>query len=253
LDYRARGPHTVAIATEPFATSCETEVTTFVPEDRSGTMLVVLAHGFARNKEQMAGWAEHIASWGLPVVTPDLCGVLAVDHEQNALDLAAVAAHYGQGRVAYAGHSAGGLAALLAAANEMDTVAVLGLDLTDAFDLGLAAAPGVVAPVGALTGEPEFCNAWGNGLLAVDAAPSATSLHLVGADHCDFENPSDVLCDLACANGTVADDVVIDLVAGLGTAWLLGASGETPEALAWWTPGDPHLDALVDDRLVDIP
>lgn len=254
LDYSEVGPHVVSVRTEDFETSCRTQVSIYVPEARDPAALVVLAHGFARSKEQMAGWATHIASWGLPVVTPDLCGLLSVDHEQNAIDLVAVASAFAEGgAVLYAGHSAGGLAALLAVADDPAAVGVLGLDLTDAEDLGLSAAPTVPVPVGHLYGEPELCNAFGSGVVAVDAAPQTQSLHLLGADHCDFENPSDALCDIACANGTVGTDVVTDLVAGLGTAWLVGLSGDAPEALAWWTPGDPHLEALVADGLVAIP
>lgn len=250
-DYSVSGPIAVSSAIESLETSCGTEVTAFVPAEPIPNTLVVLTHGFARSKEQMAGWAEHMASWGLTTVTPDLCGFIAIDHEQNAADIELVADTYGAGAdVAYVGHSAGGLASLLAAASDRSTLTVLGLDLTDTALLGVNAASDVSVPVASLFGEPDLCNAFGSGVAAVAMAPTSTALRLNGSDHCDFENPSDGLCDLACANGTADDVVTTTLIAGLSTSWLMAMSGADPDAFAWWTAGDPHFDALVADGLV---
>ena len=65
----------------------------------------------------------------------------------------------GGGKVIYAGHSAGGLSAVLAAKAATSSLAVLGLDLTDADGLALAAANDVTVPALGLIGEPSSCNA----------------------------------------------------------------------------------------------
>jgi dienelactone hydrolase len=43
----------------------------YQPAHRRTDVLVVVGHGFLRNKERVAGLARHIASWGLEVTTLD--------------------------------------------------------------------------------------------------------------------------------------------------------------------------------------
>mgnify|MGYP001195338108 CR=1 FL=1 len=96
--------------------------------------VVVLGHGFARGPDTMYGWADHLASWGVVVLLPTLCHYnvfTGVDHEMNGKNMVELAEHYTQEPVVYAGHSAGGLAAIIAASIDETALGVLGLDATD--------------------------------------------------------------------------------------------------------------------------
>ena len=82
------------------------------------------------------GWpdlARHIATWGLDVATLDFrhSRLWAGHHDQNAADMVALVRHLNAKRVIYAGFSAGGLSALLAAASDPASIGYLGLDTVD--------------------------------------------------------------------------------------------------------------------------
>lgn len=248
-DYRLRGPYAVRERDGSTETSCRMAWTRFEPDGFEPTALVVLAHGWVRTREQARDRAEHWASWGLAVVTPDLChaSLVDVDHAQNGRDLVALAADVSGGLpVLYAGHSAGGLASLLAAADDPGAVAQLGLDLVDADGLGLDAAPALAVPAGGLVAEPSDCNLANNAKGVYRDAPDAMVLQVIGSDHCDYESPTDWGCETFCAGGAGDDAVVGDAITGLSTAFLLWRSGMAPGAAGWWTPGDPWHQALVD-------
>lgn len=251
-DYSLPGPYSVARVEGATDTSCDMEWTAFAPEGVEPTALVILSHGWARSRSQTAGWGAHFASWGLAVVTPDLChaSLLDVDHEQNAADLLVLATEAEGLPVLYAGHSAGGLASLLAAAQDPAALGVLGLDLVDSDDLGLDAAPKVLIPVAGLIGEAGPCNAENNADPAFRAAPGADTLRVLGAGHCDFESPTDWGCETFCDGGAAPDSVVGPAITGLSTAWLLWRSGAEPAAAEWWTPGESWYDDLSDAGVI---
>jgi hypothetical protein len=247
-DYSRPGPYPVESEGGRFAASCSMAYTTFLPVGREPTTLVVLSHGFLRAKEQMAGTAEHLASWGLAVATPDLChlDLLDVDYEQNAHDLADLGAELGHGApVVQAGHSAGGLSSFLAAGIDPLCVGHVGLDLADFDGLGALAAPALPVPAWALLAEPEFCNNGGDAAGVYAAAPDARGVRVDGADHCDFESPTDWTCEVACADGAGDDEVVADAIVGLVTAAALALSGDDPRGAQYWTPGEDAHDGLV--------
>lgn len=221
---------------------------------------VVLAHGFARAPDQMIGWARHFASWGLDVYVPDRCSPF--DHEENGRDLAAFVDRHLRGRaVVYAGHSAGGLTALLAAAQDPDALGVLGLDLVDNGDLGRTAAAGFGAPVRNLVAVPYLCNSDGNGLAAVAAAPDGQSLRVTDANHCDFEKPTDGTCTLTCGDGSVGwgfqpsfgDVRQREVIAGVATGFLMAVTGLDPEGTWYWTPGQAPYDTLLSEGVLQVP
>ncbi len=136
------------------------------PGGGSGGPLVVLAHGFLRDLGTMRGWAAHFASReGAPVV--------------------------------YAGFSAGGLAALLAAAEDPGAVAYLGLDAVDSGGLA-AGATRLALPALFLMAEPGACNADGNMRATAAAIASSRTVRIPNATHCDFEDPFDPLCTRLC-------------------------------------------------------
>ncbi len=164
---------------------------------------VVLAHGFLRDKEHMDGLARALAESGIPTVALDLCNMKPWDgaHRRNAEDMRAVARRLAGPAPVYAGFSAGGLAALLAARADPAARGVLTLDLVDLDGLGEQAARGYKGPIIGLVGEASGCNAGNNGLPVFAAAPQAELVRVEGATHCDFESPSDGLCRLACEPG----------------------------------------------------
>lgn len=234
------GPYAVRTTVVSVALSCTTDVSLDLPDGVAPVGLVVLAHGFARDRSHQAELGARLASWGLGVARPDLChgGPIGVDHPLNGADLVALASLYrGTDPVWYVGHSAGGLAAWLAAAEDPTAAGHLGLDTVDTSNLGASAA--VTVPAAALLGEPEACNSRGNAVAMYDGA--ATLLRLPGADHCDFEGPTDALCTAFCANG--ASTTAEADARAMATAWLLWQSGIAPEAEGWWE--GPGFDALV--------
>lgn len=237
-DFMAYGPTQVTTVVGTLDTEdCTLAYTLYEPQGAEGAPLVVLGHGFARGQATMAGIADHIASFGLRVVTPQFCflSVTTVDHPKNGRDAAALAASLADGGpVALAGYSAGGLAAVLGAAQSPETVAVLGLDPVD--NEGQGAAVTVDVPMLALFGAPSACNAESNGVAMVDGAAS-WGVRVVGASHCDFEDPTNALCTGLCGETTGVLDAVKAIAAGFA-AWQLGVddSGErwaSPEGSAW--------------------
>lgn len=190
-------------------TGCRLAYTLYRPQHGADAPLVVLGHGFLRARARMAGLAEAIAAAGLPVATLDYCNMRpwAGRHQQNGLDMIALARHLGAERVLYAGFSAGGLAAVIAGRNDPRALGVVTLDLVEAGGLGARAAAALAVPLIGLAGEPTNCNAGGNGRRVFAAAGGSARLErLPGAGHCDFEAPTDALCELLCDDPAARPD-----------------------------------------------
>ena len=165
---------------------------------------VILAHGFLRSRATMAGHAAALAGQGVLAIAPDLPSL--TDSRDNATALVELVAKVRAGvfgapvdRVVLVGFSAGGLAALLAAA----TPGVVGYVGLDAFDrpggVGLAAARALRTPAVLLRGPRAFCNAYGIALPWSGALRGLAEERLFdGASHCDFEAPTDRWCTLLC-------------------------------------------------------
>jgi hypothetical protein len=257
-DFRQHGPHAVQTETGQAAlpTGCSMAHTRFVPEGIAPGGTVILAHGFQGNRASMVGWAEHLASWGLEVFTPDLCHatIFDSDHAQNGADLVALREHLRLREVVYAGYSAGGLAALVATADDRAALAVLGLDMVDNDGLGAAAAPGIVVPAHDIAAEPAMCNSSGNGIAAFEAAPSGRVLRVTEADHCDFQSPGDALCGLCSAANPTYDTATIQAtIIGLSTAFALWQTQIDDSGSQWWSPGEPWFEQLAADGIVTVP
>jgi pimeloyl-ACP methyl ester carboxylesterase len=250
-DFSQDGPHNVTSFTgeTKVEADCTLEWTGYTAEGVDSPVLVVLTHGFARGKAQMDGWAKIWASWGLDVVAPQMCHLSAWDtqHEQNGHDLVDLAEDLNQDRpVIYVGHSAGGLASTLAAEEDMNAIGVLGLDPVDADNLGRTAAPKLSVPMGALMGISGQCNSDQNGTKIANLAAQGSALAIVEADHCDFENPTDWLCEVACDNQAAKQSAeeIMRTIQVLSTAWLTSQAGIYPTASRWWDEDD-LLDTLI--------
>lgn len=247
-DLRERGPHRVE--TTPGSVpidGCTMTYDVFAPVGVADAPTVVLAHGFQGNRGSMAGWADHWASWGLRVVTPDLCHATIIDpdHAQNGVDLVALVEHLDAGPVALAGYSAGGLAAVLAASMLPDTTTLLGLDMVDNGGLGADVAAAVTAPTHGITAETAMCNSSSNGVPVFAAIGGSTTVRVIEADHCDFQNPGDMFCGLcAAANETHTPEAIRAAILGLSTSALLWRLDVEATGAQWWTPGGPYYDEL---------
>jgi pimeloyl-ACP methyl ester carboxylesterase len=219
--------------------------------------VVVLAHGFQGNRASMAGWAEHWASWGVRVVTPNLCHatILDTDHAQNGADLRGLVAALSLPSPIYAGYSAGGLAAVVATADDPQAVALLGLDMVDNASLGAGAAASVAVPAFVVVGEPSQCNTTNNGLAVFAAMPNGRALRVTEADHCDFQDPADFLCGITCSgsNNQWSDAEIQAAVRGLSTAVVLWQAGLEPTGAQWWTPGEHYYDLLAGLGIIEAP
>jgi pimeloyl-ACP methyl ester carboxylesterase len=209
-----RGPH-----------GCLTTYEVYEPSQIATKTMVFVSHGFMADLSSTRGWAEHWASFGVPVTIMTTCNSTWWNgrHQRNADDIRALAESLHDGSVIYAGHSSGGLAALLATAADPKAVAYLGLDAVDTGGLGVSAAPDVGVPACFIFGEPSSCNARGNFGNVYPLVAESRALKIVNATHCHFENPVRDVCGRIC--GTVepieASDRIAATVRAAATAWIL--------------------------------
>jgi pimeloyl-ACP methyl ester carboxylesterase len=137
------------------------------------------------------------------------------------------------GKVAFVGHSAGGLVSLLAAA-EAGADAYVGLDAVDASGLGEAADGAVTAPALFLNGDPSLCNASGNNS-AWTTGGDAWRVAVTDAGHCDFESDTDWICTAGCGSEDTGRQALIETytvawlvhhLLGGADAWVEGSEAE---------------------------
>jgi len=169
--------------------------------------LVVVAHGFTRNRFFMAGWGADLAARGMVVAV--LTQPYLAKHQRNAQAIADLAelgreggwpvAARGNGKVALVGYSMGGLTTLLAATTIAKPIdAWVGLDPVDFEGRGAVAAAQVQAPGLALLAEPSPLNRMGNAhAMLKPYGGELQVLKVLGASHLDAEYPVDCLALLA--------------------------------------------------------
>jgi pimeloyl-ACP methyl ester carboxylesterase len=216
-------------------TGCEIDTLLYTPERPRTDALVVLGHGFLRSQGRMADLAQALAAAGVPTVTLDFCNSRPWDgrHVQNGRDMRRVADRLGARRVVYAGFSAGGLSALVAAWDDPRAVGVLALDLVDDRGLGEGLARTLRVPLLGLQGEPAPCNAQANGLKVFAASPRGQVLAVADAIHCDFESPTDWLCESICGGPDTGSEGRRREVIARSVALTLGLLGlEAPTTVA---------------------
>ncbi|WP_200389146.1 alpha/beta hydrolase [Thiocapsa imhoffii] len=201
----------------------------------------------------MADLATALAAEGMTTVTLDFCNTRLWDgrHLRNGLDLIRVADALNAERVVYVGFSAGGLAAVIAGRNDQRTLGVVTLDLVDTQQIGESAAAAFAPPLIGLVGDPSPCNAQNNGLAVFAAAPDATVTWVDGAEHCDFESPTDWLCRLLCQrNDSIEHAPRPDIIAAAvhSVMGLVGLESEIIDAAA--NPSGRAQDACpaIDDQ-----
>jgi hypothetical protein len=229
-------------------TGCEVAYTYFEPRDVSKDVLVVLGHGFMRSKKRMALLAQHLDSWGLPVVNVEFCNskFWAGNHDRNGADMVAVAQKIHAAKVIYVGFSAGGLAAMVAANLDNNTLAFFGLDMVDNKALGKKIAPGLVVPFYGLIAAPSACNANNNGLDSYALAPYSNVIKVEDTSHCHFEFPVDGKCSFVCGKGEkrFSREIIQQTIMGLTTAFLLWQTGIDTRGETWWSDSQLNYTTL---------
>ena len=212
---------------------CRNDYTLHRPAGVDSKLAVMIVPGFMRDRDRMRGWAAAIARRGMTVVTMDFCQPTAFDgrHAENARDMIAVREALGLHAVVYAGHSAGGLASLIAAAEDPAARGMLLLDPVDFGGLAEGAAARAFVPALVLLAKPGICNLRRSIRHALPLLPLATIVAIDGASHCDFEWPPDGLCRMLCDLGGREREARLrserDIRAlGLGFLETLQATGE---------------------------
>jgi dienelactone hydrolase len=178
-----------------------------------------MGHGFCNAPENYRNFGALLASRGIAVVVPKLeCNFLAFSdsaklqlHTGNAqrmlsaLDAAlALDSRLDGTTVALSGHSGGGLSALLAAGMRPSVRALALLDAVDA-STGARSSP---VPALMISTAPAQCNASGNSsgwYGQVQAGVARSRMRVVGASHCDMQEPVHSSCSFAgCAGSNPA-------------------------------------------------
>lgn len=186
------------------------EVDVYWPDTTVRAPMVIIAHGFLRHRQNMAGWGRHLATRGIVAVVPDLPA--RSDHARNSLFISDLQAHLtnqepwrrriDSRRVGLMGFSAGGLSTLLAAARSPNVAIWVGLDPVDRDGMGAKAAAKVRAHTVVLTAEPSSCNAQGNARNIVAALPRPEHFRVPGSVHVDAEWPTSRSAELVCGRST---------------------------------------------------
>jgi hypothetical protein len=258
--YDQPGPYSVTISSGQMATvpGCDLSYGVYEPATLDSDTAVFLAHGFMRSIEDMAGFAEHIASWGVKVYTVPLCtnSVIGVDHEQNGEAMAALGdALEPGGSAVYAGFSAGGLAGFVAATLADNAVGYVGLDAVDNDGLALGSAAALDVPAMGSIAEPGQCNTNNNFLPVYNAVPNAPVMRIVGAQHFDFEadacgGPADFACSFCAPAGPETHALAL----GMTTAAMLILTGADLGGSSWWEVGGSYFDMYAEQgKIMLIP
>ena len=257
-DFTQAGPYEILEETRyTHVTNCTNmKYSVYIPKDIINPPVVVLGHGFARGPDVMAGWAEHLSSWGVEVLLPTLCHYnifSGVDHEMNGQNMKELAYAHGSSQVVYAGHSAGGLAAIIAASLDNNNLGVLGLDATDTQNIpnvpdliGQQYAREINSQAFSLIGEPSSCNAENNGINLFNLMNNYSIIKVVDSDHCDFESPTDLGCTLTCENNNASfsDEEIRTVIFELGTVAILHLTNLSNDSISVWE------DAILNSSLI---
>jgi dienelactone hydrolase len=180
----------------------------FLPASAAKAPVVIVAHGFTRHRRVMSGWGVRIAENGMIAVVPSLPSF--ANHARNARAIVELAEHLQRpgslkpgpqptGRTGLVGHSAGGFATLLATAASDKVHCWIGLDPVDFMDMGLGVVKSLQTPALMLLAEPGSWNRSGNAQQWIGrGAADLLALRIKGSTHCDPENPTSRMAELAC-------------------------------------------------------
>jgi pimeloyl-ACP methyl ester carboxylesterase len=150
---------------------------------------VILAHGFLRSPQTMDHLAKAFAKNGIETACIKLKRSTPWNgnHAGNACDMIALRESLGWKNVTYAGFSAGGLSALIAASSDPACRKLLLLDPVDHASLGKEAAAKIRIPALAFLGKPGPGNANRNATAMLAVISGCRIIEIPEATHCDFE------------------------------------------------------------------
>ena len=183
----------------------------YLPARREPAPLVIVAHGFSRTKASMADWGRCLSREGFAAAVPTLPAWS--DHARNGRAIRQLV-DWLQARpdikglidtrcIGAMGFSAGGLATLLAAADDPRVALWVGLDPVDRDGQGAAAAARLKCLSLILRAEPHPCNARGNAASMAQALKADyTCLIVSGAAHTDAEWPTDGMAEWVCGKSS---------------------------------------------------
>ncbi len=186
-----------------------------VPISGGPSPLIVASHGWSAGGNNQLGWAKHFASYGFVVAVPTFPNPLSPDTATNAGIIealvskltGAMASTYGvsPGAFGLEGHSAGGLATIVAAAKLAPAATVL-FDPVDKNGQGKVAYASLCQPVLAIFAQAGSCNlnAEWSGFKATTKS-DVVSFTVQGSTHCDGENAKRTLCGPFCGGGADPD------------------------------------------------
>jgi predicted alpha/beta-hydrolase family hydrolase len=163
---------------------------------------VILAHGFLRSPQTMHHLAAAFASEGIATACIQLkrSSPFHGNHAENARDIIALRQALDWKSATYAGFSAGGLSALLAASDDPKCMNLLLCDPVDSETLGTVTAPNIHIPVLAILGKPGPGNAHRNANTMLNAIQGIRILEIPEATHCDFEARPSKVCHLVTSS-----------------------------------------------------
>ena len=186
------------------------DVDVYEPQAAEPAPLVIVAHGFWRNRHYMSGWGRRLAAEGFVAVVPDMPAWS--DHARNGRFISALRAslcgdetwsrRVDPERMGLMGFSAGGLATLLSAAESPAPLIWVGLDPVDHKGMGVQAARLLSCHAVVLTAEPSACNGKGNARDIVAALPHCRHFRVDGAVHVDAEWPTDWKAQAVCGRSS---------------------------------------------------
>ena len=213
-----------------------------LPSGRTGAPAPVVAfgHGYRADVDLYESTLSHLASWGIVVIAPRSAGELFPDHAAFAGDLLSaldwVVAEAGRpgsdwpggpvdpDALATAGHSMGGGAALLAAAEEPAIRAVATLAAAETIPSSITAAAEIAAPAlfvaagdDAITPIDEHQRP----MLESKGTGPAELRTIAGASHCGFMDRETLLLALVCDTAAIGAEEQRRLTREILAGWLL--------------------------------
>lgn len=254
VDYGAKGPVATTTTNLKAGFGGATGGKLVVPNAPGTYPLIVASHGFSATADNQVGWAELFASHGFVVVAPTFPGGFSPDHVKNGqivrtlvtdLDAADTPAKgkIDKARIGLEGHSAGGLATTLAAAEVVPGATVL-FDPVDNGGLGKTAYAKLCGPVLSFFAGPSTCNnntGWFD--FRTTSKGPTTSFRVKGSTHCDGENAARSLCGLTC--GGAADATRQKVYGRYATAFFLANLKGDAAAAATLASGALSADAEI--------
>lgn len=174
---------------------------------------IAFGHGFLQAPFRYGGVLAHLASWGFVVIAPDTQTGFSPSHGQFALDMrtgldwleleharpgATLEGGIDTGAFGISGHSMGGGAAMLAAADDARISAIATLAAAETNPSAVAAAARLTIPASYISGSQDAITPLAqHGQRMYDAQTSPRQLPLVlGGSHCGFQDePFPLFCD----------------------------------------------------------